>query len=173
MMTPPVIPNEPTAIKTWLVSNPVSDTVLQDKLSMPATYLNTLTWTPLAADPNGLTNLATMTNAANILGTPSKNTLFVKATVMSDKAQKKLLQFGYSDKVKLYLNGQIMYQEDRSFHVEDAWFLGTVGFHNGVYLPLKAGSNEILMAITEGMKMNGTGVKAKFADMNGISILNP
>ncbi len=171
MKTPPVLADEPTAIKNWTVSEPVNENVIQDKMFIETHYLNSLKWQPVNTAADGLANLAQVQDANNIIA--GKNTVFAKAIISSTQNQVKLMKFGFSDKVKLYLNGRIIYQEDQSFHSRNAWFLGNIGYFNEIYLPLKAGNNEIIMAVTESLKMNGVGVEAKFADLNGLTLLHP
>ena len=87
---------------------------------------------------------------------------------VSDKAQVKPLQFGFSDSVKVYFNGQLIYGGNDLFRSRDYRFLGTIGYYDTLYLPLLNGKNELIMAVSE--KFGGWGVQARFADMTGISL---
>ena len=55
-----------------------------------------------------------------------------------------------------------------TFQSRDYRFLGTMGFFDDVYLPLKTGENELWMAISEGF--GGWGVQARFKDLDGITL---
>ena len=68
----------------------------------------------------------------------------------SDKDQVKKLYLGYSDDVSVFLNGKILYRGRSAQDFRDPGFLGIVNPENdAVYLPLKKGSNELLLAISE------------------------
>jgi hypothetical protein len=48
----------------------------------------------------------------------------------------------------------------------DYRFLGTIGFYDKLFLPLKKGDNELWFVTSE--NFGGWGVKAKFENMEGI-----
>lgn len=111
--------------------------------------------------------------AANIsrkveLEDDSKNTVFAKITVTSDKAQTKLFEFGYSDRVVVMLNDQAIYKGTNRFRSRDYRYLGTIGLFDAVYLNLKKGKNTILLAVSE--DFGGWLVTGKFPDMDGLKI---
>jgi len=84
----------------------------------------------------------------------------------------KKMEFGFSDKVKLYHNNHIIFEGSDVFQSRDHIFLGTVGFYDAVYLNLKKGNNELLFAIREdnSISTSGWGVQARFENMDGITI---
>ena len=120
-----------------------------------------LKWTPRTCEYNGLVNLA---RTATL--TDANNTTIAKFTVTSDKAQRKRLQFGYSDIARIYLNGKILYEGQRIFGSRDEGYVGTIGFFENVYLDLKEGENEVWFVVTE--EFGGWGAMAKFADLAGL-----
>jgi hypothetical protein len=62
----------------------------------------------------------------------------------------KKLYIGYSDDVSVFLNGQILYRGRSAQSFRDPGFLGIVNPENDtVYLPLKKGSNELVLAVSE------------------------
>ena len=62
----------------------------------------------------------------------------------------KKLSIGYSDDVSVFLNGQILYRGRSAQNFRDPGFLGIVNPENdAVYLPLKKGSNELMLAVSE------------------------
>lgn len=170
---PPEIKAEPTAIKSWLISNAFEETMLEGKLRVTEEDRKTLTWVNLDSEADGKGNIARVQDVDNIKAKPSKNTVFARATIVSDKAQMKLMSFGFSDKVKLYLNGQLLYQENQAYHSRNGWFMGNMGYFNELYLPLDKGNNELWMGISEGPKaFVGWGVQAKFENLDGITFDN-
>ncbi|WP_353572382.1 hypothetical protein [Candidatus Albibeggiatoa sp. nov. BB20] len=54
------------------------------------------------------------------------------------------------------------------FQKRDYRFLGTMGFFDDIYLPLRKGGNELWILVTE--KFAGWGVKGKFDDLEGIQV---
>jgi hypothetical protein len=62
----------------------------------------------------------------------------------------KKLEIGYSDDVSVFLNGTILYHGRSAQGFRDPGFLGIGNPENdSVYLPLKKGSNELMLAISE------------------------
>jgi len=81
---------------------------------------------------------------------PGMKVLYARTTIESDRDQVKKLEIGYSDDVSVFLNGQILWRGRSAQAFRDPGFLGIVNAENdAVYLPLKKGSNELLLAISE------------------------
>ena len=83
---------------------------------------------------------------------PQKGTALVYAatTIESDRDQVKKLLLGYSDEVSVFLNGRILYRGRSAQNFRDPGFLGIVNPENDVlYLPLRKGSNELVLAMSE------------------------
>jgi hypothetical protein len=81
---------------------------------------------------------------------PGTQVLYAKTTIDSDREQVKKLEIGYSDEVSVFLNGQILYRGRSAQGFRDPGFLGVVNPENdAVYLPLKKGSNELMLALSE------------------------
>jgi hypothetical protein len=76
--------------------------------------------------------------------------VYARTTIDSDRDQVKRLAIGYSDDVSVFLNGKILYRGRSAQSFRDPEFLGIVSADNdAVYLPLKKGSNELVLAISE------------------------
>jgi hypothetical protein len=81
---------------------------------------------------------------------PGTKVLYATAQITSDREQVKKLELGYSDEVSVFLNGQILYQGRSAQAFRDPRFLGIVNPENdAVYLPLKKGDNELMLAVSE------------------------
>jgi hypothetical protein len=81
---------------------------------------------------------------------PGTKVLYARTAIDSDRDQVKKLEIGYSDEVSVFLNGQILYRGRSAQGFRDPGFLGIVNPENdAVYLPLKKGSNELVLAISE------------------------
>jgi len=81
---------------------------------------------------------------------PGMKVLYARTTINSDSDRVKKLQIGYSDDVSVFLNGKILYRGRSAQGFRDPGFLGIVNPENdAVYLPLKKGSNELMLALSE------------------------
>ena len=94
---------------------------------------------------------------------PGMKVLYARTTIQSDRNQVKKLEIGYSDDVSVFLNGLILYRGRSAQGFRDPGFLGIVNPENdAVYLPLKKGSNELMLAISE---LGGGGFICRLADV--------
>jgi hypothetical protein len=81
---------------------------------------------------------------------PGTKVLYARTTITSDRDEVRRLDVGYSDEVRVFLNGQILYRGRSAQYFRDPGFLGIVNAENdSVYLPLKKGDNELLLAVSE------------------------
>jgi hypothetical protein len=83
----------------------------------------------------------------------------------SDRERTKRLDFGFSDRVRVYLDRRLLYAGDDRYRSRDYRFLGSIGYFDSLYLPLKAGPNELILAVTE--EFGGWGVQARLDDLEG------
>ena len=76
--------------------------------------------------------------------------VYARTSIDSDREQVKKLYLGYSDDVSVFLNGKILFRGRSAQNFRDPGFLGIVNSENDtVYLPLKKGSNELVLALSE------------------------
>ena len=81
---------------------------------------------------------------------PGMQVLYARTNIDSDREQVKKLEIGYSDDVSVFLNGRILYRGRSAQGFRDPGFLGIMNPENdAVYLPLKKGSNELMLAVSE------------------------
>jgi hypothetical protein len=81
---------------------------------------------------------------------PGMKVVYARTGIDSDRDQIKKLYIGYSDDVSVFLNGKILFRGRSAQNFRDPGFLGIVNPENdAVYLPLKKGSNELMLAISE------------------------
>lgn len=81
---------------------------------------------------------------------PGTQVVYARTVIQSDKAQVKRLLVGYSDEVSVFLNGTIIYRGRSAQSFRDPGFLGIMNPENDVlYLPLNAGRNELVLAVSE------------------------
>ncbi len=161
----PVPPKETRrgTVTAWYVSNTINESALENNTVLATTLTGALKWKKLECEPGGLVNLAKVQGR-----TDSANTALARVTVQSEKEQTKMLELGFSDRVKVYCNGNLLYAGMNNYLSRDYRFLGTIGFYDAVYLPLKKGKNEIWMAVSE--DFGGWGIQAVFPDTRDITI---
>lgn len=151
-------------ITQWEISPPFKEEVLEGKYELEKDFVKNQTWQTLESESSGLCNLGRVTKQEDF----DENTVLSKINIQSSNGEPKRIDFGYSDRVRVYCNGQLLYSGNNGFRTRDYRFLGTIGYFDSVYLPLKKGSNEIILAVSE--SFGGWGVQAKLENMNGISI---
>jgi hypothetical protein len=81
---------------------------------------------------------------------PGMKVVYARTSIDSDRDQVKKLFIGYSDDVSVFLNGKVLWRGRSTQGFRDPGFLGIVNPENdAVYLPLKKGSNELVLAVSE------------------------
>lgn len=150
-------------VTAWSVSSGFPEKNLQGKLQLSESDKSGLTWKKLECEATGIANLSRLV----AIGEQS-NTTFARLIINSEREQIKEIKFGFSDRVRVYLNDHLLYAGDDGFVSRDYRFLGTVGLWDALYLPLKKGRNELWLAVSE--NFGGWGIQAAFEDMNGIQI---
>jgi hypothetical protein len=152
----------PNMLTHWGIS-PSYD-ALQRNLERPlsASEIAAISWQEVEAEPPGFVVLYRYRDAPHPRVTfqgdfstrlqpqPGMKALYAHTTIDSDRDQLKKLEIGYSDDVTVFLNGQILYRGRSAQGFRDPGFLGIINPENdAIYLPLKKGPNELLLALSE------------------------
>lgn len=153
----------PGTVAEWSVSSAFDAARLDGRFSLTEDDRNGLSWQTLAAEGSGIANLARVQGTAE-----GADTTFVRLLVSSDDEQTKPIRFGYSDRVRVYLNGQLLYSGNNTYRSRDFRYLGTIGLFDALPLRLAAGENELLFAVSE--TFGGWGIQAAFPDRDGIRV---
>jgi len=155
-------PMPPRILTKWSVS-PSYD-ALERNLERPLSTSESagITWQDVEAEPPGFVVLYRYRKAPHprvsfqsdfskrLEPQPGGKVLFARTHIASDRDQVKKLEIGYSDEVSVFLNGKILYRGRSAQGFRDPGFLGIVNPENdAVYLPLRKGSNELMLAISE------------------------
>jgi hypothetical protein len=169
----------PTTITKWSLSPSMS--ALEHDLERPLSKQETdsMSWQEVSAEPPGFVVISRYRKAPDVFPTfardfskrlePQKGMqlVYARTTIVSDREQVKKLNIGYSDDVSLFLNDRILYRGRSAQRFRDPGFLGIVNPENdAVYLPLKKGRNELVLAVSE--LTGGWGFICRFDDINGI-----
>src|SRR5262249_20661273 len=152
----------PNTLTRWSIS-PVYD-ALQSKLERPlsSAEINSIAWQDVEAEPPGFVVLYRYRDAPHPRVTfqgdfskrlepqPGMKVLYARTSISSDREQVKKLLIGYSDDVSIFLNGKVLYTGRSAQGFRDPGFLGIVNPENdAVFLPLKKGANELVLAVSE------------------------
>jgi hypothetical protein len=81
---------------------------------------------------------------------PGMKVVYARTRIAAERDEVRKLSIGYSDDVSVFLNGQILFRGRSAQNFRDPAFLGIVDPENdAVYLPLKKGPNELVLAVSE------------------------
>jgi hypothetical protein len=147
----------PGLIRAWDVSDAFPEAALAGVATLPRALLRDRQWTRLEAESSGLANLGRVNPLDD-----ERNTVFARTTINTQAATIRTLELGFSDRAMVFLNGRALFRGDESYRNRDYRFLGSIGWWDTVYLPLDAGANELVVAVSE--DFGGWGVQARFAD---------
>jgi len=147
------------------VSDPFAEKALEGSIEISPSLKDDLAWTTLKSEPTGLANLSRVSVLSR-----EANTVFAKVTVISESAQSKTLAFGYSDRVRLFVNDRLLYTGNNGYRSRDYRYLGTIGYFDAVTVPLHKGRNELWFAVSE--SFGGWGVQAAFEDTLGLTFVD-
>ncbi len=144
----------PGVITEWSVSDAFDEALMADAFSLDALPLTDLKWSPLAAEPSGLTNLA---RRQGLVG--QANTCLARIQVRSPSRQLASFNFGFSDRARVFFNGQLLFEGRDTYASRDYRFLGTLGHYDRLVLPLEEGLNELVVAVSE--SFGGWGISGR------------
>jgi len=152
----------PGHVRTWSVSAPFAEA---DALAAAgANRLQDVSWTRLAIESNGIANLARVAP-----WTEKASTVLARVVVRADRTRSVAMRFGFSDRVRVYLNGALLFTGDDSQASRDYRFLGTVGLYDALQLHLRRGDNDVVFAVSEGG--GGWAAQAAFPEMDGLTLV--
>jgi hypothetical protein len=151
-------------ISTWSISEPFTTP------EGPVTTLPPLerhTWRKLAVEPSGL--LLLFRHVAR--PAPGRATVYARLTLSTTRAQRAPLQLGYSDEVTVFIDGEPLFYADDSYSFDQPRRDGLIGLDQAtVFLPLKPGDNELVLAVTD--VFGGWGLMGKL-DAKDVEVSTP
>ena len=146
----------------WKLS-PSYDALSRDLERAPsAAESDTMRWQDVEAEPPGFVVIERVREAPHphvtfqsdwstrLQPQPGTRMVYARTTIDSDRDQVSRLMIGYSDEVSVFLNGRILWRGRSAQGFRDPRFLGIVNPENDtVYLPLKKGRNDLVLAVSE------------------------
>lgn len=156
--------NDPRYIRKWHVSEPVTTT---SGIDFSAEYSpnDKMKWQDISAERRGLVNLTRKFGK-----TDGRRIVWLKTNIYSDKAQDKMLSFGFSDEVWVLINGKSLYIDKNLYNTPMAKQPdGRCSIENTSFnIPLKEGDNQLLIGVAN--YFYGWGIVARFNNLNGIRL---
>ena len=136
-------------IENWQLSKVFKE----GSISLDHINMNDLNWVDVKTDANGLLDIARYRKkVTNINRSPVKNKRdeVIARTIINAKSKKNIrLSFGYSDQIKIIVNGELLFEGNNSFRYRSPKFIGIVGAYETLILPFKKGKNEVLFIVKE------------------------
>jgi hypothetical protein len=152
----------PFTLTKWGLSPSYEALERNPERSLTPTESASIHWQDVEAEPPGFVVIYRYREAPHLRVTfandfskrlePQTGTklVYARTNIDSDRDQVKKLELGYSDEVSVFLNGQILFRGRSAQNFRDPGFLGIVNPENdAVYLPLKRGNNELVLAVSE------------------------
>ena len=153
-------------ISTWEVSDKFDEKSLEDPSKIAGLIASRKWLGKIQVEEGTAANISRVVQRRD--DTPG-NTVFAKIEIDSRKEQLQKLVFGYSDRVVVILNGEPIYWGTNGYRTRDYRYLGTVGLFDAVYLNLKKGKNELLLAVSE--DFGGWLVTAQLETTKGLKVI--
>ena len=157
------IPAMPAGTLTKWNMSPAYDALQRDlERPLTETEAKAIQWQEVEAEPPGFVVLYRYREAPHprvsfasdfskrLEPQPGTKVIYARTNIESDSEQVKRLDIGYSDEVRVFLNGKILYRGRSAQNFRDPGFLGIISADDdALYLPLKKGSNELILAVSE------------------------
>ena len=127
--------------------------------------ISKMNWKMAKTEPSGLLpiNKYVKKGTAGSFEGNKDEVVWARHIFNSREATTKKFYFDYSDNIEVFLNGRLIFSGKNSFRYKGLTFRGDVKLEgNLLYLPLEAGDNEILCAVSD--RANGWGLMGKLID---------
>jgi hypothetical protein len=145
------------ALTAWELSQ-MFDAAETDAAAYPD--VRRLKWEKVASESPGMVVINRYRESPNILPPEREDRLrgdvrggkvvFARTTIHADRDEVRKMSLGFSDEAVLFLNGAPIYSGNNTLSFRQPEFLGLLDAESdAVFLPLKTGENELLLAVTE------------------------
>jgi hypothetical protein len=165
----------PGTLVRWSLS-PAYDALARDpERPLSAADQKAMRWEAVEAEPPGIVAIYRYRMAPHPRVTfqtdwstrlspqPGTQLIYARTSITAHRDEVRKLYLGYSDEVSVFLNGRILYRGRSAQSFRDPGFLGIVSpDDDALYLPLRKGSNELVLALGE--LGGGWGFVARLAD---------
>lgn len=123
-----------------------------------------LRWDTVAAEEDGLLNIGKyrFKKTSGTFEQNSNDLVWIKMDLPSAEAITKKWNLDFTNRIWVFLNGQILYHGDHSYRLKGAFYKGLIDKNfiaDALFLPLQKGKNELLIGISS--VANGWGLISK------------
>lgn len=127
---------------------------------------STTQWSTTTAESRGIVNVS---RKYGLKENDARRLAWLKTTIQSDKVQERILSLGFSDEVWVFINGKLLYTGKNYFGTPQQKNDGRCTIENTSFtLPLKEGSNEILIGLAN--YFYGWGIIARLDKTDGLTL---
>jgi len=158
--------NDPRYLRKWKVSAPVT---MAKGIDFSDEYVPNVEtkWEDIAAERRGLINLT-----RKFGNTEGRRIVWLKTTIHSDKAQNKVLRFGFSDEVWMTINDKPLHMDKNLYNTPMAKQPdGRCSLENTlISVPLQEGENQLKIGVAN--FFYGWGIVARFDNLDGLRLEN-
>jgi sugar lactone lactonase YvrE len=151
----PAVEVQPGIITTWGLSQAFQMDAVDLERPSDAQDLPEITWARVECDPDGLVDVSRHTGRTG----PKPDCVFARTVIDATESKTLRLEFGYSDAVSVFLNGELLFTGSSAYRQRDPTFLGIIGYFDAVYLPLVEGENTLEFLVVE--SFGGWGLMAR------------
>jgi len=132
-------------LQNWEISTVFKLSEIDNELPPEAQGITNIVWKKVQCRPDGIVDIS---HYFPRLGN-APDAVFARTTIESATEDNKLLAFGYSDIVSVFLNNKLLFSGNSSYTSRDPLFQGIVGLNDYINLPLKKGKNELIIVLVE------------------------
>ncbi|MFH1195006.1 MAG: SMP-30/gluconolactonase/LRE family protein [bacterium] len=132
-------------ITDWELSQPKKINDVDMEVLPEAQGIKDLLWQKIKSQPSGLVDISRYYGRLS----QSPDIIWAKKIINADKDETRQYTFGYSDYIYIFLNGKLLFGGNSAYTSRDANFQGIVGLNDYIFLPLKKGKNELVIAVVE------------------------
>jgi hypothetical protein len=156
--------SDPRYLRKWQISTPVTTAKGIDFSDAYVPNADTK-WEDITAERRGLINLTRKFGK-----TEGRRIVWLKTNIHSDKAQDKMLRFGFSDEVWVMINNSPLYIDKNLYNTPIAKQPdGRCSIENTSFkVPLKEGDNQLVVGVSN--FFYGWGIVSRLDNLDGIKI---
>jgi 3-keto-disaccharide hydrolase len=171
----------PGTLTNWELSESFSTEIMSAERPPSAAALAAMKWEKVATEDPGMVVIDRYRRSPSFVPPfafdrsvrlkPSKETkiVFARTVINSDRDQIVRMGFGYSDEVTVFLNRLPLFNGKSAWRFRDQDFNGVMDVEDdAVYLPLKKGRNELVLAVKE--YFGGWGFICRLDGATGVKI---
>ncbi len=136
-------PAQPGFVRDWSLSQAYPALGVNPEDALPA-RLTGAAWTRVEADDRGLVDVGRYRPRG-----PGPDVVYARTTLRAARSEVRPFRLGYSDIVEVFLNGVRVFSADSTYTGRDPSFLGIIGLNDTLHLPLRAGENDLVLAVAE------------------------